>query len=60
MKALAYGKVDAIFNNLISGQKYIKKGGYSNIEVIDEISIPKTISPITTITNKEENQTNIF
>ncbi|MEA3383851.1 MAG: transporter substrate-binding domain-containing protein, partial [Campylobacterota bacterium] len=37
MKALAYGKVDVIFNNLISGQKYIKKGGYSNIEVLEEL-----------------------
>ena len=37
MKALAYEEVDAIFNNLISGQKYIKKGGYSNIKVLDEI-----------------------
>jgi len=37
MKSLAYGKVDAIFNNLISGQKYIKRGAYSNIKVLDEL-----------------------
>ena len=37
MKALAFGKIDASFNNLISGQKYIKAGGYSNIKVLDEI-----------------------
>ncbi|MFA7084310.1 MAG: transporter substrate-binding domain-containing protein, partial [Arcobacteraceae bacterium] len=37
MKSLAYGKIDAIFNNLISGQKYIKQGAYSNIKVLDEI-----------------------
>jgi len=38
IKALAYGKIDAAFNNLTSGQKYILQGGYSNLEVIDEIS----------------------
>ena len=37
MKALAYGQVDAIFNNLISGQKYIKLAGYSNIKILEEI-----------------------
>jgi len=37
MKALAYGKVDAIFNNLISGQKYIEAAGYRNIKVLEEI-----------------------
>ena len=40
--------------------KIIKINEKVNIEVIDindEINIPKTISPITTITNKEENQT---
>jgi ABC-type amino acid transport substrate-binding protein/nitrogen-specific signal transduction histidine kinase len=37
MKALAYEKVDAIFNNLISGQKYIKRGAYSNIKVLEEL-----------------------
>lgn len=37
MKALAYGKVDFIFNNLVSGQKYIKLGGYTNIKILDEI-----------------------
>jgi len=37
MKALAYGNVDAIFNNLISGQKYIKRGAYSNIKVLEEL-----------------------
>ena len=37
MKALAYGKVDVIFNNLISGQKYIKRGAYSNIKVLEEL-----------------------
>jgi len=37
MKALAYGHLDAIFNNLISGQKYIKRGAYSNIKVLEEL-----------------------
>ena len=37
MKALAHGKIDAIFNNLISGQKYIESAGYRNIKVLDEI-----------------------
>jgi len=37
MKALAYEKVDAIFNNLISGQQYIKYAGYTNIKILDEI-----------------------
>jgi ABC-type amino acid transport substrate-binding protein len=37
MKSLAYGKVDAIFNNLISGQKYIKQGAYSNITILEEL-----------------------
>lgn len=37
--------------------KIIKINEKVNIEVTDEINIPKTISPITTITNKEENQT---
>ncbi|MGB5866570.1 MAG: transporter substrate-binding domain-containing protein [Arcobacteraceae bacterium] len=37
MKALAFGKIDLILNNLISGQKYIKAAGYSNIKVLDEI-----------------------
>ena len=37
MKALAYGKIDAVFNNLISGQKYIKQGGYSNIKILEEL-----------------------
>ncbi len=37
MKALAFGKIDAIFNNLISGQKYIKQGGYSNITILEEL-----------------------
>lgn len=37
MKALAYGKLDAIFNNLISGQKYINQGAYSNIKVLEEL-----------------------
>ncbi len=38
MKALAHEKVDVIINNLISGQKYIRQGGYSNIKILDEIS----------------------
>jgi polar amino acid transport system substrate-binding protein len=37
MKALAYGKVDAIFNNLITGQRYIKSFGFSNISIIGEL-----------------------
>jgi len=37
MKALAFGNVDAIFNNLISGQKYIKQGAYSNIKILEEL-----------------------
>jgi len=37
LKALAYEKVDVIFNNLISGQKYIKQAGYSNLKIIEEI-----------------------
>jgi len=37
MKALAFGKVDVIFNNLISGQKYIKQSAYSNIKILDEL-----------------------
>ena len=37
MQALAYGKVDAIFNNLISGQKYIKRGAYGNIKILEEL-----------------------
>jgi len=36
MRALAHEKVDAIFNNLISGQKFIKKAGYSNIKILQE------------------------
>ncbi|MCK5110947.1 MAG: transporter substrate-binding domain-containing protein [Arcobacteraceae bacterium] len=37
MKALAHGKVDAIINNLVNGQKFIKQAGYTNIEILDEI-----------------------
>ena len=37
MRALAHEKVDAIFNNLISGQKFIKKAGYSNIKILQEL-----------------------
>ena len=37
MKALAFGQVDVVFNNLISGQKYIKLAGYSNIKILEEI-----------------------
>ena len=37
MKALAHGKVDVIFNNLITGQRYIKSFGYSNIEILGEL-----------------------
>lgn len=40
MKALAHGKIDASFNNLTSGQKYILQGGYTNIEVLDELDHP--------------------
>ena len=38
LKALAHGKIDAAFNNLTSGQKYILQGGYSNIKVLDQVS----------------------
>ncbi len=38
IKDLALGKIDAAFNNLTSGQKYIMQSGYSNIEVLDEIN----------------------
>jgi len=38
IKALALGKIDAAFNNLTSGQKYILQGGYTNIEVLDELA----------------------
>jgi len=37
VKALAYGDVDAIFNNLITGQKYIKNFGYSHIKILGEL-----------------------
>ncbi len=37
MKALAHKKVDVIFSNLNSGQKYIKKAGYLNIIILDEL-----------------------
>ncbi|QKJ21813.1 transporter substrate-binding domain-containing protein [Poseidonibacter lekithochrous] len=37
MKALSLGKVDAIFNNLVSGQKHIKLIGYKNLKILDEI-----------------------
>lgn len=37
VKALAYGDVDAIFNNLITGQKYIKSFGYSHIKILGEL-----------------------
>lgn len=40
IQALAYGKIDAAFNNLISGQKYAIQGAYSNIEILDELSTP--------------------
>lgn len=38
IKALALGKIDAAFNNLTSGQKYILQGGYTNLQVLDEIN----------------------
>ncbi len=38
MKALAYGKVDAIINNLLNGQKFISQNGYANIEILDEVN----------------------
>jgi len=37
MQALAYGQVDAVFNNLITGQRIIKSFGVSNIQIIAEI-----------------------
>lgn len=37
MKALAYGKVDAVFNNLITGQRLIKNFGFSNIKILAEL-----------------------
>jgi len=54
-------EIDTLVNSL-EESKIIKINEKVNIEVIDinvtdEINIPKTISPITTITNKEENQT---
>jgi polar amino acid transport system substrate-binding protein len=38
MKALAFGKIDAVMNSMTSGQRYILQGGYTNIEILDEIS----------------------
>ena len=54
-------EIDTLVSSL-EESKIIKINEKVNIEVIDinvtdEINIPKTISPITTITNKEENQT---
>ena len=49
-------EIDTLVSSL-EESKIIKINEKINIEVIDEISIPKTISPITTITNKEKNQT---
>jgi diguanylate cyclase (GGDEF)-like protein len=37
IKALALGKIDAAFNNLTSGQKYILQGGYANLQALDMI-----------------------
>jgi ABC-type amino acid transport substrate-binding protein/nitrogen-specific signal transduction histidine kinase len=37
MKALAYGKVDAIFHNLITAQRAIKSAGYAHIKILDEL-----------------------
>ena len=37
MKALAYGQIDAIFNNLITGQRLIKSFGFSNIKILAEL-----------------------
>lgn len=36
--ALAIGKIDAAFNNLTSGQKYILQGGYTNIQILEELA----------------------
>ena len=49
-------EIDTLVSSL-EESKIIKINEKVNIEVTDEINIPKTISPITTITNKEENQT---
>jgi len=35
--ALGYGKVDAIIDNVIVGQEFIKKAGYTNIKILEEI-----------------------
>ena len=48
-------EIDTLVSSL-EESKIIKINEKVNIEVTDEINIPKTISPITTITNKEENQ----
>ena len=37
MKALAYGKVDAIFHNIITAQRHIKSDGYTNIKILEEL-----------------------
>ena len=37
LKALAYGQVDAVFNNLITGQRLIKSFGFSNIKILAEL-----------------------
>ena len=37
-KALAYEKIDAAFSTLSAGKKFILKDGYSDIEILDEIS----------------------
>ncbi|MDZ7818213.1 MAG: transporter substrate-binding domain-containing protein [Aliarcobacter sp.] len=37
IKALAYDRVDAIFDNYANGMKYIKEGAYTNIKVLDEM-----------------------
>lgn len=37
MKALVFGKIDVAFNSLLSGKKYIKDVGYSNVVILDEL-----------------------
>jgi len=38
MKALAFGDVDAAFNNHMSGQRYVSEAGYTNIKILDELN----------------------
>jgi PAS domain S-box-containing protein len=37
MNALAYEKVDVTIDNLIVGQEFIKKSGYSTIKILEEV-----------------------